>query len=201
MLNIENLEIRKKIVEIGKKMYENKLVAGTSGNISMRNLKKEDSFFITPSGIPYDQIKEEDIVEINSKGEPYLNSQKPSSEWRMHLEVYKNYEKYNAVVHTHSTFATAFSVINEGIPLILVEMTPFLGGELEVAPYRPAGSQELANIIIPYLSEKNSCLLGNHGTISCGRTLEEAFISAEYVEDASKIYYYAKTLGKPQIIK
>lgn len=194
-------EIRKMIVEIGKKMYDNKLVAGTSGNISVRNLEKENSFFITPSSIPYDKIREEDIVEINLEGKPYLDTQRPSSEWKMHLEVYKNYEKYNAIVHTHSTFATAFSVINEGIPLILVEMTPFLGGELEVAPYKPAGSQELADVIIPYLDKKNSCLLGNHGTISCGKTLEDAFISAEYVEDASKIYYYAKTLGIPQIIK
>ena len=179
------MNIRKKLVEAGKRLYNIGLVAGTSGNISMRNLEKKDSYFITPSSLPYNEIKEEDIVEINSKGEPYIRGQKPSSEWQM---------------HTHSTFATAFAVIGEKIPLILVEMKPFLGGDLDVAPYKPAGSRELGKVILPYLENRNSCLLANHGTISCGTTLEEAFISAEYVEDASKIYYYAKTAGKPKIL-
>lgn len=194
------MNIRKKLVEAGKRLYNTGLVAGTSGNISMRNLEKKDSYFITPSSLPYNEIKEEDIVEINSKGEPYIRGQKPSSEWQMHISVYEKYNKYNAIIHTHSTFATAFAVIGEKIPLILVEMKPFLGGDLDVAPYKPAGSRELGKVILPYLENRNSCLLANHGTISCGTTLEEAFISAEYVEDASKIYYYAKTAGRPKIL-
>lgn len=195
------MDIREKIVEIGKKMYQSGLVAGTSGNISIRNLEKEDSFYITPSSIPYENIRKEDIVEINSKGEAYEYGKKPSSEWKMHLSVYEKYPKYNAIVHTHSTFATAMAVIYEDIPLILVEMKPYLGGDLKVAPFKPAGSVELAEVILPYLEDRNSCLLGNHGTISCGKDIEEAFMAAEYVEDAAKIYYYAKTMGEVKIIK
>lgn len=182
-------------------MYNTGLVAGTSGNISMRNPDKEDSFFITPSSMAYDQIQEHDIVEINSKGEPYIKGLRPSSEWQMHVCVYEKFKKYNAIVHTHSTFATSFAVTHEDIPLILIEMRPYLGGDLHVAPYRPAGSKELGEVILPYLEDRNSCLLANHGTISCGETLEDAFMAAEYVEDAAKIYYYAKTSGTPVIIK
>ena len=195
------MNVKQMIVEAGRKMYNTGLVAGTSGNISMRNPDKEDSFFITPSSMAYDQIQEHDIVEINSKGEPYIKGLRPSSEWQMHVCVYERFKKYNAIVHTHSTFATSFAVTHEDIPLILIEMRPYLGGDLHVAPYRPAGSKELGEIILPYLEDRNSCLLANHGTISCGETLEDAFMAAEYVEDAAKIYYYAKTSGTPVIIK
>lgn len=195
------MNVKQIIVEAGRKMYNTGLVAGTSGNISMRNPDKEDSFFITPSSMAYDQIQEHDIVEINSKGEPYIKGQRPSSEWQMHVSVYQRFEKYNAIVHTHSTFATSFAVTHENIPLILIEMKPYLGGDLHVAPYRPAGTKELGEVILPYLEDRNSCLLANHGTISCGETLEDAFMAAEYVEDAAKIYYYAKTSGTPVIIK
>ena len=195
------MNVKQMIVEAGRKMYNTGLVAGTSGNISMRNPDKEDSFFITPSSMAYDQIQEHDIVEINSKGEPYIKGLRPSSEWQMHVCVYERFKKYNAIVHTHSTFATSFAVTHEDIPLILIEMRPYLGGDLHVAPYRPAGSKELGEVILPYLEDKNSCLLANHGTISCGETLEDAFMAAEYVEDAAKIYYYAKTSGTPVIIK
>lgn len=195
------MNVKQMIVEAGRKMYNTGLVAGTSGNISMRNPDKEDSFFITPSSMAYDQIQEHDIVEINSKGEPYIKGLRPSSEWQMHVCVYERFKKYNAIVHTHSTFATSFAVTHEDIPLILIEMRPYLGGDLHVAPYRPAGSKELGEVILPYLENRNSCLLANHGTISCGETLEDAFMAAEYVEDAAKIYYYAKTSGTPVIIK
>lgn len=195
------MNIKKMIVEVGNRMYNTKLVAGTSGNISVRNPEKEDSYFITPSSIPYDQITEDDIVEINSKGEPYIKGLKPSSEWRLHVQIYEKYPKYNAIVHTHSTIATAFAVNHEDIPLILIEMKPYLGGPIKVTPFRPAGSPELGEVVVPYLENRNSCLLANHGTVSCGATLEDAFISAEYVEDAAKIYYYAKTSGTPVILE
>ena len=195
------MEEKKIILEASKKLYHLKLVAGTSGNISMRHPKKEDHYFITASGLAYDTMVEDDIVEIDKDGVPVNPNQKPSSEWKMHVEVYKNYPNINAIVHTHSPFATAFAVNRETIPVILIEMKPFLGGDIKVAPYAINGSQQLADNIIPYLKDRNSCLLANHGTISCGNTMEEAFTSCEYVEDAAKIYYYAKTAGTPVVLE
>lgn len=193
------MNFRKILVEAGKKLYNTRLVAGTSGNLSIK--ESDDSYYITPSGMDYNEIEEKDIVQIHKDGSPYLENQIPSSEWRMHIEIYKKYPKYKAIVHTHSTVATAFAVAREDIPLILIEMKPFLGGEIKVAPFAKAGSQELAEAIIPYLETANSCLLANHGVVCCGENMERAFLSAEYVEDAAKIYYHAKTIGKAFIIE
>lgn len=190
------MNYRKQVVDMSKKMYASQLVAGTSGNISLRG-EDEDSFYITPSGMSYESITEKDIVKIHADGSVYNNKdQVPSSEWRMHIEIYKAYPKYKAIVHTHSTFATACAVIREKIPMISIEMQAYIGGEIEVAPFQEAGSIELAKEIIPYLEDTNSCLLANHGVVSCGPTLEKAFMAAEYVEDLAKLYYYSKTMGK-----
>lgn len=192
------MNYRKILVDYGKKLLDKKLVAGTSGNLSLRG--EGDEIYITPSGMDYLEITEDDIVKINFDGEILDGDKKPSSEWIMHREIYKNYPSYNAIVHTHSPMATAFSVSRKKIPLILIEMKPFLGGEIEVAPFEPSGSLELAKSTIPYLKKSNSCLLANHGVVSCGKDMESAFLSAEYVEDAAKIYYYSLNIGEAKII-
>ena len=193
------MNYKKLLVAYGKKLLDKKLVAGTSGNLSLRG--KDGEIYITPSGMDYLEITEDDIVKINFMGEILEGDKKPSSEWMMHVEIYKNYQNYNAIVHTHSPIATAFAVSRKKIPLILIEMKPFLGGEIEVAPFKPSGSLELAKSLIPYLKKSNSCLLANHGVVSCGKNIESAFLSAEYVEDAAKIYYYSLNIGEPKIIE
>ena len=193
------MNYKKLLVAYGKKLLDKKLVAGTSGNLSLRG--QADEIYITPSGMDYLKITEDDIVKINFMGEILEGVKKPSSEWMMHVEIYKNYPNYNAIVHTHSPIATAFAVSRKKIPLILIEMKPFLGGEIEVAPFKPSGSLELAKSLIPYLKKSNSCLLANHGVVSCGKDIESAFLSAEYVEDAAKIYYYSLNIGDPKIIE
>lgn len=193
------MNYKKLLVAYGKKLLDKKLVAGTSGNLSLRG--QSDEIYITPSGMDYLEITEDDIVKINFMGEILEGDKKPSSEWMMHVEIYKNYPKYNAIVHTHSPIATAFAVSRKKIPLILIEMKPFLGGEIEVAPFKPSGSLELAKSLIPYLKKSNSCLLANHGVVSCGKDIESAFLSVEYVEDAAKIYYYSLNIGEPKIIE
>lgn len=193
------MNYKKEILKAAKKLYRMGLVAGTSGNISM--MENEDSYYITPSGLSYEKMQEDDIVKIYKDGKPYEKNQRPSSEWRMHLEIYKAYPTYKAVVHTHSTFATSFAVSRVKIPLILIEMKPFLGGQLRVAPFKEAGSVELAQTIIPYLKDRTACLMANHGVVACGRNLEEAFTSAEYVEDAAKIYFNSLLIGKPYILE
>lgn len=193
------MNYKKLLVDYGKKLLDKNLVAETSGNLSLRG--QGDEIYITPSGMDYLEITEDDIVIINFMGEILEGDKKPSSEWMMHVEIYKNYPNYNAIVHTHSPIATAFAVSRKKIPLILIEMKPFLGGEIEVAPFKPSGSLELAKSLIPYLKKSNSCLLANHGVVSCGKNIESAFLSAEYVEDAAKIYYYSLNIGDPKIIE
>jgi ribulose-5-phosphate 4-epimerase/fuculose-1-phosphate aldolase len=189
------------VLNAAKWLYEEKLVAGTSGNISMRKPDgNHESFLITPSGLAYKLMTVDDIVEIDEKGVPKKPGQKPSSEWRMHLEIYRKYPDINAIVHTHSPFATGFAVNRQDIPLILIEMKPFLGGEIKVAPFKSPGSLELGQAIIPYLEKANSCLLANHGTVSCGKIWKKLALQA-LCKDAAKIYYYAKTSGTPVILE
>ena len=123
------MNYKKLLVAYGKKLLDKNLVAGTSGNLSLRG--QGDEIYITPSGMDYLEITEDDIVKINFMGEILEGDKKPSSEWMMHVEIYKNYPKYNAIVHTHSPIATAFAVSRKKIPLILIEMKPFLGGKIE----------------------------------------------------------------------
>lgn len=192
---------RLEVLNASKKMYAQKLVAGTSGNISMRKKGENgDTFFIKPSCMSYDAMTEEDIVEIDENGVPKIAGQVPSSEWKMHMEIYKKYPRINAIVHSHSPFATGFAVNGQEIPLILIEMKPFLGGSVPVAPFAPAGSAELAKSPLPCLENRTACLLANHGVVAVGTTMEKAYIAAEYVEDAAKIYYYAKTSGTAVVL-
>lgn len=192
----------KQVLEASKKMYSQKLVAGTSGNISIRK-KGEffDTFLIKPSGKSYDDMTLEDIVEIDRHGKPVVEGKIPSSEWQLHLEIYKAYPHINAVVHSHSPFATGFAVNRQNIPLILIEMKPFLGGDIRLVPFAPAGSTLLAQLIPPFLQNRTACLLANHGVVAVGETMEKAYAAAEYTEDAAKIYYYAKTSGNPVILQ
>lgn len=193
------MDYRTLLVDYGKKLLEERLIAGTSGNLSLRG-EDEDTYYITPSGVRYDETRASDIVKIHADGTPYDPAQTPSSEWKMHIAIYKHFPNYKAIVHTHSTAATAFAVARKKIPLILIEMKPFLGGEIPVAPYFPAGSEELATSVLPYLENGNACLMANHGVVCCGETLERAFLAAEYVEDAARIYRDALLVGEPYVL-
>lgn len=196
------MDEREQVLIASKKMYSQKLVAGTSGNISARRKGENgDTFFIKPSGKSYDDMIVGDIVEIDIEGNPVIKGQIPSSEWQLHIEIYKSYPEINAIVHSHSPFATGFAVNLQAIPVILIEMTPFLGGSVRVVPFAPAGSVALAKAIVPYLANRKACLLANHGVVAVGKTMEKAYEAAEYTEDAAKIYYYAKTSGTPYILR
>ena len=109
-----------------KKAYENKLFAGTSGNLSIYD-DENDCIYITPSSIPYENMECEDMVVITMDGTVLEGKHQPSSEWKLHANIYKERKEIKAVVHTHSPYATAFAVANMPIPMILVEMLPSIG--------------------------------------------------------------------------
>jgi L-ribulose-5-phosphate 4-epimerase len=190
---VEILEAKKKVLYWSQKGYSQDLFAGTSGNLSIF-LPAQKLMVITPSSVRYDSMLLEDIVVTDYEGEKVEGYRKPSSEVKLHLAIYKR-GLANSVVHTHSPFATAFAVNQKNIPLILVEMIPFLGGEVPCAGFAFAGTEELAKIAADGVKEKNACLLANHGVVAIGDTIEQAFIRAEYVEDAAKICKIAMSGG------
>lgn len=193
--------LKQRIVTISQRMYHEGLVAATSGNISCFN-RAEGKIAITPSSIPYDELVPEDIVVLDIKGSRLQGSKEPSSEWQMHLYIYENMPKVNAIVHTHSVFATSFAVVRKPIDLILIEMKAYLGGAVPLAEFAEPGTRQLGATAVAALSQNGAaCLLSNHGALAVGDDLDDAYTKAIYLEDAAKIYCNAKSLGNPVILK
>ncbi len=194
--NYDYSELKQSVLFIAKKAFDEGLMAGTSGNMSIF-CREQQTIVITPSSYDYRIMEEKDIVVINMDGtivEGHLN---PSSEWRMHAEIYREVERVNAIVHTHSPYATSFAVVHKEIPVILIEMLPFLNGSIEVSPYAMPGSAEVGRNAVPILKRKNACLMANHGVVAAGESIDRAYLAAVYTEDTAKIYHMALSVGTP----
>lgn len=189
------IEIKSELLKITKTAYNEKLFAGTSGNLSLYD-RETEKIYITASGIPYETMTEDDVVVINIEGKIIEGKHKPSSEWQMHTEIYKNLSNVNAIVHTHSPYATSFAVNHKDIPVVLIEMVPFIGGDIKVSRFELPGTEELGKSVIEKLKDRNACLMANHGVVAIGKNLEEAHIRAVYVEDVAKIYSIALNNGE-----
>lgn len=187
------------VLTAAKRMYQEKLCAGTSGNVSAIDPTRTH-ILITPGSYDYGIMQEQDIVTIDLDGNRVDGAHRPSSEWRMHAEIYRALPHVNAIVHTHSPYATAFAVLRREIPLILVEMSPFIGGSVEISPYAPQGSAEVGLYAVPMLQRKHACLMANHGVVAVGLDAASAYTSAAYVEDAAKIYHLACSAGEPFLL-
>lgn len=188
------LEAKQQVLALSKRAFDAKLFAGTSGNLSIY-LREENLVVITPTSIRYEDMTLEDLVIMNLEGKVLEGRHEPSSEHRLHLALYVSRQDASSVVHTHSPYATAFAVNNTPIPLILVEMIPFLGGSVPVAPIAQPGTPEVGQYVVQAMGDKVACLMGNHGVVTIGETLDQAYIRAEYVEDAAKIAFLAKQNG------
>jgi L-ribulose-5-phosphate 4-epimerase len=193
-------ELRKEMVEVCQSAFAEGLFAGTSGNLSVL-LESGDEMLITPTSVRYEKMTAQDIVRIRLDGTVLEGQYKPSSEWRMHGVIYERCPQVRSVFHTHSPYATSFAVVRKPIPLVLIEMKPFLGGELECARFEKPGTRELGLSAIEILEKgRNACLLANHGVIAVGGSLSQSYIRAEYVEDAATIYHRSLQVGTPVIL-
>lgn len=187
---------KQEILHIAKEAFASGLMAATSGNLSIYN-PEQHCIILTPSGYPYNQMTEEDLVVIDLDGQVLDGFRRPSSEWRMHSEIYRAVPECHAIVHTHSPYATAFAVLRQPIPCTLVEMQLFLGGSIEVADYASQGSAAVGTNCIPILSRKPVCLLANHGVVATGSSLSLAYTNSLYTEDSARITLLARSIGTP----
>ncbi len=191
-------EEKKLVLETSRKMLNKGLTVGTSGNVSLR-LPSGDSrqlLAITPNRRPYDSLTIEDIPVIDFETEPVEGDLAPSVETMLHIGIYKVRKNISAVVHTHSVFASAFTVAGMEIPAILDEQVTLVGGEVKLAEYALPGSEELVENALSALGDRNAALLANHGVVGIGRTMADAFAVCELVEKTAKVYLCALTLGK-----
>lgn len=158
------------LVATARRTVADGLVVGTSGNVSVR---VGDTVLVTPSGVPYDRLAPADATGVDLDGRQVLGTLVPTSELPMHLAVYRATDA-RAVVHTHAVHATAVSLLVPELPPVHY-MTAALGGPVRVAPYAAYGTEELARHMLDALTDRTGCLLRNHGTITYGSSLDQAY--------------------------
>jgi len=169
---------------------------GTGGNVSMR-VDGEDSFVITPSSLPYDQLSTGAMCVLDFNLNSIEGEKKPSLESGMHLEVYKQRADVNAVIHSHQTNASVFAVLNQPLPPLFDEVCLHIGYIVDVVPYAFSGSPQLTANLVEKLSNKCHCyLLQNHGILTLGSTLEQALLNVELLEKNAQIYLGALSTGR-----
>lgn len=187
--------LRSRMIDICRKMNATGLNQGTSGNLSVRH---GAGLLITPSSMPYDIMQPEDIVEMAWDG-TYLG-RRPSSEWRFHRDILKARPDVDVVLHCHSVHATAVACHRRDIPAFHYMVAVMGGNTLRCAPYATFGSQALSDAAIAALHDRKACLLGQHGQIALGKTLDAALSMAVEVEVLAQMYIAACTLGEPPVL-
>ncbi len=170
---------------------------GSGGNISMR-IPGEDTIAVTPSSLPYKDMKIEDIciVDFNQK---VREGGQPTLELSMHLSIYKKRPETGAVVHTHQLYASILSVMNieTALPVMFDEIAFSIGDEIAFIPYSLSGSPELAAYVESALSNRGKCyIMKNHGALALGKNLEQACLYAEMLEKVARICYSIMISGK-----
>lgn len=192
------LEERKQLVEYGNQMLSEQLTTGTGGNLSIF-VREDNVMLITPSGIPYHETTEADIVLMTLEGNVLEGNRKPSSEYDMHRIFYQKSQDVNAVVHTHSEYATVFACLQEDI-LPLHYIIGSIGNRIRCCAYETFGTAKLADVAYEAMKEDKGILLGNHGVLTIGQDLASAFSVAKDVEFIAKLYYRAKSIGSPILL-
>jgi L-fuculose-phosphate aldolase len=193
------LELKKKVVETCRAVYNSGLTGRREGNISTR-IPNREQIIITPSHYGHNKTQVQDLLVVNFDGSVASGVRPPSSENRMHLAVYKARPDVGAVIHTHSVYGSALAVNRMSIPTFVDEMAIMLGGPIDVAEYGMPGTDELAANATKALGEKSAVLIANHGVLVTAKNLDKALENAELVEHISKIYVTALSIGKPAML-
>ena len=191
------INLRAEVIKYAKMLNTKKLSALRSGNISSRY---KDGFLITPSGAKYSSLKNKDIVFVTLKGKFDKKKGIPSSEWRFHQDIYLNKKEAKAIVHAHSTCATAVSSHQKNIPAFHYMVAVAGGEDLKCTKYATFGTKQLSKNIIKALKNRSACLIANHGQVAFGDNLEKAFELAQEIENICHQYINALRIGIPKIL-
>jgi L-fuculose-phosphate aldolase len=197
---VEHQELREEVARVAKALIQTGLVTGTSGNVSVRT--PEGDVLVTPSGVDYEVLGPEDVVLVDLDMNVLAGSLVPSTETPMHTGIYKARPNVDAVVHTHSRFATTLACLGWEIPPVHYMLTT-LGpdGRIPLAPYTLYGTEELADHAANALGGSHyACLLRTHGTIAVGESAERAFSRTVVLEEMAEVYYRARLAGEPILL-
>ncbi|MDP3608432.1 MAG: class II aldolase/adducin family protein [Methylophilus sp.] len=195
-MNDSDKQLSAQLLHISQQLALAGLNKGTSGNVTVRT---SHGFLVTPSGVPVEALSADGMVHMQWDGNAEPNK-KPSSEWRFHRDILQARDDVNAVVHTHSMFATTLACLHREIPAFHYMIAVAGGVNIRCAPYALFGSQALSDVALIALQGRKACLLANHGMIALGRDLVEAFSIAVEVENLAEQYWRALQLGTPYIL-
>lgn len=189
--------LRNEIIHIAQRMNELGINQGKSGNVSART---DEGFLITPTGIPYEETKPEQIVAMNMDG-THAGEVLPSSEWRFHRDIYASgADNVNAIMHTHAPYATTLACMDRGIPPFHYMVAAAGGSDIRCAAYATFGTQELSEHVLFALRDRKACLMSHHGMIARGGNLQQALALAVEVEALARMYWQALQIGEPVLL-
>jgi L-fuculose-phosphate aldolase len=184
---------REAVLAAAKKMLEDGLVEGTSGNISGR--LEGGLVCMTPSSVPYDTMTLEDLVVTDLDGNVVEGTRSPTTEKDLHLSTMRAYPEIGCVIHTHAVYATMFALAHEPVPAVIEEVVVYLGGDIPCCEYKGTGSAALGDEVASKLADRGAALVANHGLVTCGSTPDKALHNAALVERTAKIVWGARAMG------
>lgn len=193
---MKHLDLRQEIIRACLWVNEKKLNHGTSGNIGVR---AGEGFLLTPSGMDYEDIEPEDIVEMGFDGS-YVGRRIPSTEWRFHSQVLERRPEFNAVVHTHAMFCTTLAILGLSIPAVHYMVAAAGGADVRCGPYATPTTQAWADAAVEAIEGRKACLMQHHGVIVAEADLGKALKLLSEVENLAEQYWRALQIGKPKVL-
>jgi L-fuculose-phosphate aldolase len=193
-------DLRQELIAAAREMNRSGLNRGTSGNLSVRS---GDGMLITPSGLPYDTLGEDDIVYLADGGDEQPNStgqRKPSSEWRIHRDVYRARPDALAILHAHPAYSMALACLRRPLPAFHYMVAVAGGRDIRCAEYATFGSQALSDHVLQALKNRRACLMANHGIIALARDLAGALSLALEIEQLACSYLQCLAAGEPVLL-
>jgi len=181
-------QARRDILEVGRRMYNRGYVVANDGNITCK--VSDDALWTTPTGVSKGFMSEDMLILVDLDGKVLQGSAKPSSELKMHLRVYRENPEIRACVHAHPTTASSFAVAGLALDRPILPEGIMMLGEVPVAPYATPGTQEVPDSIAPYCKSHNAVLLANHGALTWGSDLMQAYMRMESLENYAKVILY-----------
>jgi L-ribulose-5-phosphate 4-epimerase len=193
--------IRELLLDMHRELVRNALVTWTAGNVSAR-IPDSDLFLIKPSGVSYDELTAQTMVLCHLSGKPLGKQLAPSSDAASHAYIYRHLPHVGGVVHTHSTYATAWAARHEAIPCVLTAMADEFGGEIPCGPFAPIGGEEIGRAVVETLADHRSpaIILANHGVFTIGKDARAAVKAAVMCEDVARTVHVCRQINEPRPI-
>ena len=196
----QDLALGRKIIEICRDLERRGLNQGTAGNVSVRlGPGTEDGFLITPTAMPYDIMQPEDMAHMRLDG-GCTGRHEPSSEWRFHRDIYRTRPDVGAIIHTHSGYATPLACLYRNIPAFHYMVALFGGNDIRCSGYATYGTQDLSDLVLKALEGRSAALMGGHGLIVLGPSLQRTLELTVEAETLAMMYWLALQIREPDLL-